>query len=120
MINTNLTLSIRAKNQIQRIAFIGQPNTGKSTFFNTVTKANAGVANWAGLTVDFMQAKLDHNGQTFEFVDLPGIYDLEGYIEDEIVVQKFLENYPFDLIVCVINASQIDRQVLMALQIQKL
>ena len=120
MINTNPTLSIRAKNQIQRIAFIGQPNTGKSTFFNTVTKANAGVANWAGLTVDFMQAKLNHNGQTFEFVDLPGIYDLEGYTEDEIVVQKFLENYPFDLIVCVINASQIDRQVLMALQIQKL
>ncbi len=120
MINANPALSIQAKNQIPRIAFIGQPNTGKSTFFNTVTKANAGVANWAGVTVDFMQAKLDHNGQTYAFVDLPGIYDLEGYTEDELVVQKFLENYPFDLIVCVINASQIDRQVLMALQIQKL
>ena len=112
--------SIQTKNKTPRIVFIGQPNTGKSTFFNTVTKSNAGVANWPGLTVDFMQANLDYNGKTYEFVDLPGIYDLEGFTEDELVVQKFLESYNFDLIVCVINSSQIDRQILMPLQVQKL
>ena len=120
MIVASSASSIQIKNKIPRIVFIGQPNTGKSTFFNTVTKSNAGVANWPGLTVDFMQANLDYNGKTYEFVDLPGIYDLEGFTEDELVVQKFLENYDFDLIVCVINSSQIDRQILMPLQVQKL
>jgi ferrous iron transport protein B len=120
MIVTSSASSIQTKNKVPRIVFVGQPNTGKSTFFNTVTKSNAGVANWPGLTVDFMQANLDYNGKTYEFVDLPGIYDLEGFTEDELVVQKFLENYNFDLIVCVINSSQIDRQILMPLQIQKL
>ena len=92
MIVASSASSIQIKNKIPRIVFIGQPNTGKSTFFNTVTKSNAGVANWPGLTVDFMQANLDYNGKTYEFVDLPGIYDLEGFTEDELVVQKFL-NY---------------------------
>ena len=120
MIVASSASSLQIKNKIPRIVFIGQPNTGKSTFFNTVTKSNAGVANWPGLTVDFMQANLDYNGKTYEFVDLPGIYDLEGFTEDELVVQKFLENYNYDLIVCVINSSQIDRQILMPLQVQKL
>ena len=120
MVIASSNSSIQTKNKTPRIVFIGQPNTGKSTFFNTVTKSNAGVANWPGLTVDFMQANIDYNGKTYEFVDLPGIYDLEGFTEDELVVQKFLENYNFDLIVCVINASQIDRQILMPLQVQRL
>ncbi|MFL0770439.1 MAG: ferrous iron transport protein B [Prochlorococcus sp.] len=107
-------------NDKKRVAFVGQPNTGKSTFFNRITKAGAGVANWPGLTVDLMQADLPIDGESVEFVDLPGIYDLDGFTEDEAVVQNFLQNYAIDLIVIVINASQIDRQVRMPLQVKAL
>lgn len=106
------------ENKKKRISFIGQPNTGKSTFFNRITNAGASVANWPGLTVELLQAEVNLNGQLVEFVDLPGIYDLDGFTEDERVVQKFLENYSIDLIVIVINASQIDRQVRIALQVK--
>lgn len=106
------------KNNKKRISFLGQPNTGKSTFFNRITNAEAGIANWPGLTVELLQAEINLNGQLVEFVDLPGIYDLEGFTEDERIVQKFFENYPVDLIVIVINASQIDRQIRIALQIK--
>jgi len=120
MITAETGKQTQSKNEVPRIVFIGQPNTGKSTFFNRVTNATAGVANWPGLTVDFMQAKVEREGKTVEFVDLPGIYDLDGFTEDEKVVQDFLEKYSFDLIVCVINASQIDRQILLPLQLKKL
>jgi len=105
---------------IKRIGVVGQPNTGKSTFFNRIAKANAAVANWPGLTVDLLKASIKLNQESVEFVDLPGIYDLNGYTDDEKVVQKFLESYGINLILVVINASQIDRQIRMALQVKSL
>ncbi len=104
----------------KRIAFIGQPNTGKSTFFNRITNANAGVANWPGLTVDLARAVIELDREPVEFVDLPGIYDLNGFTEDERVVQRFLETYAVNLVIVVLNASQIDRQIRMPLQVKSL
>ena len=104
----------------KRIAFIGQPNTGKSTFFNRITNANAGVANWPGLTVDLARAVIELDHEPVEFVDLPGIYDLNGFTEDERVVQRFLETYAVNLVIVVLNASQIDRQIRMPLQVKSL
>jgi ferrous iron transport protein B len=104
----------------QRVALMGMPNTGKSTFFNRITKANTSVGNWPGVTVDLLQAEVAINGQPTEFVDLPGIYDLNGFSEDEKVVQTFLEQYTIDLVILVLNASQIDRQIRLALQIKDL
>ncbi len=104
----------------QRVALMGMPNTGKSTFFNRVTKANTSVGNWPGITVDLLQAEVVMNGQPTEFVDLPGIYDLQGFSEDETVVQRFLEQYPVDLVILVLNAAQIDRQLRLPLQLKAL
>jgi len=104
----------------KRIAFIGQPNTGKSTFFNRITNASAGVANWPGLTVDLAKAVIELDHEPIEFVDLPGIYDLSGFTEDERVVQRFLENYAVNLVVIVLNATQLDRQIRMPLQVKAL
>lgn len=113
MITTEIGVQPVPRNKNRRVTFVGQPNTGQSTFFNRVTYSTAGVANWPGLTVDFMQAEIKKDDKTIEFVDLPGIYDLVRFTEDEKVVQDFLQNYSVDLIVCVINASQIDRQIMM-------
>jgi ferrous iron transport protein B len=97
------------------------PNTGKSTFFNRITGgSNAYVGNWPGMTVSLMQAQIKIDDQLAEVVDLPGIYDLNGFSDDEAVVQRFLENYNTNLAIIVLNASQIDRQVRLALQVKAL
>ncbi|MBR8831108.1 MAG: Fe(2+) transporter FeoB [Chroococcopsis gigantea SAG 12.99] len=113
--------TVAAKNNaVKRVALLGMPNTGKSTFFNRMTGATAFVGNWPGVTVDLMQANVKINGETAEFVDLPGIYDLNGFSEDEKVVQRFLQTFPVDLMLVIINASQIDRQIRLPLQIKAL
>jgi ferrous iron transport protein B len=105
---------------VKRVVLMGMPNTGKSTFFNRITGSSAFVGNWPGITVSFLQAQVKINGELTEFVDLPGIYDLSGFSEDEKVVRRFLEKYPVDLAIIVLNASQLDRQIRLPLQFQVL
>ena len=92
------------------------PNTGKSTFFNRLTGSSSRVGNWPGVTVDLLSARVVLGGQAVEVVDLPGIYDLHGFSDDERIVRRFLENIPLDLIAVIINATQLDHQLPMALQ----
>lgn len=105
---------------VKRVAVMGMPNVGKSTLFNRITGAGAFVGNWPGVTVDLLEAEIELEGRKVEFVDLPGIYDLEGYSEDERVVQSFFETYPVDLVLVILNAAQIDRQIRLPLQVKAL
>lgn len=105
---------------MKRIALLGMPNTGKSTFFNRLTGASARVGNWPGVTVDLLGAKVLVGDAMVEVVDLPGIYDLHGFSDDERVVREFLENNPLDLVVVILNTTQIDRQLGLALQLKEL
>ncbi len=105
---------------MKRIALLGMPNTGKSTLFNRLTGSSARVANWAGVTVDLASAKLLLGGHMAEMVDLPGIYDLHGFSDDEKVVRHFFEAHPLDLIAVVVNATQIERQLPLVLQLRSL
>ena len=105
---------------MKRVALIGMPNAGKSTLFNRMSGASAKVANWPGLTVDLLTAKLLLAGSMTELVDLPGIYDLHGFSDDEHVVRHFLCNNTIDLVLIVANATQIDRQLALALQLRSL
>lgn len=105
---------------LKQIAVLGMPNTGKSTFFNRFTGANASVGNWPGITVDLMVAKVKLGDGEAQVVDLPGIYDLRGFSEDEQVVRRFLETTPVHLVVIILNASQLDRQISLALQVKHL
>ncbi|NEP87449.1 MAG: ferrous iron transport protein B [Okeania sp. SIO2C2] len=114
------TTTISKSKATKRVALIGMPNTGKSTFFNRITGVSAHVGNWPGVTVDLLQANVKINDETTEFVDLPGIYNFNGFSEDEKVVQTFLENYAIDLVLVIINAAQIDRQIRLPLQIKAL
>jgi ferrous iron transport protein B len=104
---------------VKRIALVGMPNTGKSTFFNRVTGASARTGNWPGVTVDLFASKLLLGGDMVEIVDLPGIYDLHGFSDDERVVRHFLEAAAVDLVAVVINAAQVDRQLGLALQLRE-
>lgn len=105
---------------MKRIALLGMPNTGKSTLFNRLSGAAARVGNWPGITVDLLSAKILLGGHIAELVDLPGIYDLHGFSEDEQVVRHFLENNAVDLVLVVLNTSQIERQLSLALQLRAL
>ncbi|WP_137718745.1 ferrous iron transport protein B [Methylobacillus flagellatus] len=105
---------------MKRIALLGMPNTGKSTLFNRLSGASARVGNWPGITVDLMSAKILIGGHIAELVDLPGLYDLHGFSDDEQVVRHFLANNSVDLVMIVLNSSQIDRQLSLALQIRAL
>ena len=105
---------------MKRIALLGMPNTGKSTLFNRLSGASARVGNWPGITVDLMSAKILMGGHIAELIDLPGLYDLHGYSDDEQVVRHFLSNNNIDLVMIVANSAQIDRQLSLALQIRAL
>lgn len=105
---------------MKRIALVGMPNTGKSTLFNRISGASARVGNWPGITVDLMSVKILLGGHIVELVDLPGLYDLHGFSEDEQVVRHFLTHNPVDLVMIVLNSSQIDRQLSLALQLSTL
>lgn len=105
---------------MKRVALIGMPNTGKSTLFNRLTGASARVGNWPGITVDLMTAKILAGAHMTELVDLPGIYDLHGYSDDESVVRTFLQETPVDLVLLIVNAVQVERQLSIALQVREL
>ena len=92
------------------------PNTGKSTFFNRLTGSSSRVGNWPGVTVDLLTARVVLGSEAVEVVDLPGIYDLHGFSDDEHIVRRFLENIPVDLIAVILNATQLDHQLPMALR----
>ncbi|MCH9798902.1 MAG: ferrous iron transport protein B [Betaproteobacteria bacterium] len=105
---------------MKRIALLGMPNTGKSTLFNRLSGASARVGNWPGITVDLMSAKILAGSHIAELIDLPGLYDLHGFSDDEQVVRHFLSNNEVDLVCIVLNSTQIDRQLSLALQIRNL
>ncbi len=93
------------------VATIGPPNTGKSTFFNRLTGAGARVANWPGMTVDVMTARVLLGGAMVRLADLPGVYSLDGHSDDEAVVQRFLAAAPLNAVVAVVNATRVELQL---------
>ena len=105
---------------MKRVALLGMPNTGKSTLFNRLSGSSARVGNWPGMTVDLLSAKILLGGHIAELVDLPGLYDLQGFSDDEEVVRHFLGNHQIDLALIILNSAQIDRQLSLALQIRAL
>ena len=103
-----------------RFALVGMPNTGKSTLFTRLTGVQARVANWPGMTVDLLSARIILGGRTAELVDLPGLYSLHGFGEDERLVRHFLEQEHVTALVAVVNAVQLERQLPLVLQLQAL
>ncbi len=105
---------------MRRVALIGMPNTGKSSLFNRLTGASARVANWPGMTVDILSARLLLGADMVEVADLPGIHDLSGASEDERVSRQVLETLPVDVALVVVNATQIERQLPLVLSVRAL
>ena len=109
-----------------RIALVGQPNCGKTSLFNLLTGARQKVANYAGVTVERKSGQFQTpRGRTVQIVDLPGTYALEPRSPDEAVTAQVLrgemagESRP-DLIVCVLDATQLRRHLRFALRVRRM
>jgi len=106
--------------QTIKIALSGNPNAGKTTVFNAVTGARQHIANYPGVTVEKKYGKVTRRGYEIEVVDLPGIYSLTAYSLEEIVARDFLVNEKPDVVVDIVDASNLDRNLYLAIQFKEL
>lgn len=102
------------------VAFVGNPNCGKTTLFNDYTGAKLKVANWPGVTVEKKEGTYRFQGETMRLVDLPGIYSLTSYTMEEKVSRGYIMGKEVDLVVDVADASSLERNLYLTLQLIEL
>ena len=98
-----------------RVALIGNPNVGKSVIFNSLTGMKQHTGNWPGKTVEKKVGYFTHHGIEFEVIDLPGVYSLSAVSEDEKVARSYIVDHRPDVVVDVLNASQLERNLYLTL-----
>ena len=99
------------------IALVGNPNSGKTTLFNALTGSNQHVGNWPGVTVEKKVGLVKYDNKKYEIVDLPGTYSLGAFSEDEIVARDFILKGNPDLVINVIDATNIERNLYLTSQL---
>ncbi len=100
-----------------KVALIGNPNVGKTALINSLTGGNFTVGNFPGVTVEKKEGKAIIDGKEIKFVDLPGIYSLQAKSLDEKVTRDFLVNERPDLIINVVNSSNLERNLYLTLEL---
>lgn len=102
------------------IALAGNPNVGKSVIFNQLTGLSQTIGNWPGKTVERMEGHLEFLGYHFNIVDLPGIYSLSTYSLEEIVSREYIISEEVDVIINVIDSTNLERNLFFTFQLLKL
>ena len=105
---------------MKNIALVGNPNSGKSTLFNGLTGSTQFVGNWPGVTVEKKGGKTKINGEQVEVTDLPGIYSLSPYTKEEIITRDYILNEKPDVVVDIVDASNLERNLYLTTQIIEL
>ncbi len=93
------------------VALVGNPNSGKTTLFNTLTGGRQQTGNWPGVTVEKIEGNFSHGGSDVHVVDLPGIYSLSAFSEDEQVARDYILAGEADLIINIVDASNLERNL---------
>ena len=106
--------------KIIRVAMAGSPNSGKSTLFNALTGGHAQVGNWPGVTVEKKEGKLIYKNFKFIITDLPGTYSLTSYSIDEKVARDFIINEKPDVVVSVVDATNIEKNLYLTISLLEL
>ena len=102
------------------IALAGNPNSGKSTVFNALTGARQHVGNWPGKTVEKKEGICKYEDYEIQVVDLPGTYSLTAYSMEEIIARDFIVEGKPDVVVDIVDASNLERNLYLAIQILEL
>lgn len=102
------------------VCFVGNPNCGKTTLFNAFTGAKLKVANWPGVTVERMEGETSYKGRKIHVIDTPGIYSLTSYTMEELVTRRCIEEDGVDVIINVVDASSLERNLYLTLQLLEL
>ena len=100
-----------------RVALVGNPNCGKTSLFNMASGSHEHVGNYSGVTVDAKEGSLEHGGYRFQLVDLPGTYSLSAYSPEELYVRKNLIEEVPDVVVNVIDSSNLQRNLYLTTQL---
>ena len=105
---------------IRRIALAGNPNSGKTTLFNQLTGTRQTTGNWPGVTVEKKEGIIRRSHGQLYVVDLPGIYSLSPYSMEEIISRNFIDEEKPDIVVNIVDATHLERNLYLTLQLKKL
>lgn len=105
------------KSHTINVALVGNPNCGKTSLFNFASGAHERVGNYSGVTVDAKEGHAEYNGYRFNLVDLPGTYSLSAYSPEELFVRKQIIDKTPDVIINVIDASNLERNLYLTTQL---
>ena len=102
------------------VALIGNPNVGKTVIFNSLTGSRQHVGNWPGVTVEKKDGKCTYKGKEMNIVDLPGTYSLTASAIDEMIARNYIVNEKPDVVVDIVDASNIERNLYLTLLLLEL
>lgn len=111
---------MNSNDKVINVAFIGNPNCGKTSLFNDYTGAKLKVANWPGVTVEKKEGSFQFRDQDYKLVDLPGIYSLTSYTMEEKLSRQYILEDEVDVIIDVADASSLERNLYLTLQLIEL
>ncbi len=103
-------------NTATTIALAGNPNSGKTTLFNSITGARQHVGNYPGITVERKEGLLNHQGTRIKLIDLPGTYSLSAYSQEELVARSVVVEEKPDIVVDIVDATMLERHLYLAVQ----
>ena len=101
---------------MNKVVLLGNPNVGKTSIFNALTKSNEHTGNWTGKTVDFANKKYTYNKQIYNLIDLPGTYSLYSYSKEEEVTRDYIYFEKYDTILIVIDSTLLERNMNLVLE----
>lgn len=117
IVGDRLARAARAKVRELSVVFVGNPNCGKTSLFNIASGAHERVGNYSGVTVDAKVGEFNFEGYRFNLVDLPGTYSLTTYTPEELYVRKYIIEKTPDLIINVVDASNLERNLYLTTQL---
>ncbi|MBO5926736.1 MAG: ferrous iron transporter B [Clostridia bacterium] len=103
-----------------KFALAGNPNSGKTTLFNSLTGSTAHVGNWPGVTVDKKEGVYKKCGEPIQIVDLPGIYSLSPYTPEEVIARNYILDEKPDCVINIVDATNIERNLYLTTQIMEI